>query len=159
MPLTLKYNIPLGGGSTISLPIVGNNVIIDWGGLGTELSGYRFTYTTPGIKTINITGTVYSLIYPLGVINKEYLIECVDFGNVGLETISFYGAINLTTVPSTLPPSVTDINNMFAYTNFNQNISSWVVSKVTNMASMFNCCSKFNQPLNDSFKSLTNFNI
>jgi len=46
--------------------------------------------------------------------------------------------------------NVTNMENMFYYaTNFNQDISKWNVSKVTNMNSMFNNAHSFNKPLND----------
>ena len=53
--------------------------------------------------------------------------------------------------------SVTDMSHMFSgrdkypfklKTGFNQNIDSWQTGKVTDMASLFRCASKFNQPVN-----------
>jgi surface protein len=44
--------------------------------------------------------------------------------------------------------SVTNMNSMFrACPNFNQDISTWCVSSVINMILMFNGCSVFNQDL------------
>ena len=44
--------------------------------------------------------------------------------------------------------NVTDMSDMFAISDFNGDISEWDVSKVTNMSGMFSD-SKFNQPLNN----------
>ncbi len=44
--------------------------------------------------------------------------------------------------------NVTDMSSMFAYNGtFNQNISRWNVSHVTTMASMFNNALSYNQPM------------
>ena len=42
---------------------------------------------------------------------------------------------------------VTDMSAMFSNSEFNQNISSWDVSNVTNMADMFRFAEDFNQPI------------
>ena len=44
---------------------------------------------------------------------------------------------------------VTDMDSLFAETDFSGDISRWDVSNVTNMNSMFNSCGNFNCPLND----------
>lgn len=51
-----------------------------------------------------------------------------------------YGVSNWNTA------NVIDMRNMFAYSNFNENISSWNVSNVQNMSSMFRN-TPFNQPI------------
>jgi len=56
--------------------------------------------------------------------------------------------------------SVTDMGGMFYFASvFNQDISNWNVSSVTEMANMFNGASAFNQPLEDwNVDSVTNCN-
>ena len=44
--------------------------------------------------------------------------------------------------------NITDMSNLFEYSDFNGNISNWDVSNVTNMASMF-MCSKFNNDISN----------
>lgn len=54
----------------------------------------------------------------------------------------------LTTIPNTLPPTVTSTSLMFYNNNlFNQDISVWDTSNVTEMEQMFNGASVFNQDL------------
>ena len=44
---------------------------------------------------------------------------------------------------------VTDMSNLFEYTNFNGDISQWDVSNVTDMSRMFSYCSLFNQDISN----------
>lgn len=72
-----------------------------------------------------------------------------DFGNtapnvrLGLQNVPL-------TVPSTLPPTLTNLTSMFENTyTFNQDISGWDVSHVTNMRLMFSGCELFNHDIAD----------
>ena len=57
---------------------------------------------------------------------------------------------NLTKVPDFLPSNIIYIEDLFSNaTNFNQDISMWDVSNVTNMSYMFSGASAFNQDLNN----------
>jgi hypothetical protein len=148
MALTLIYILPTSN-IQINIPLDGTYTI-DWGDVIN--SSNTFTYDTPGTKIIKITGNISSLIYNptyLNTSNSKYLISCTDFGNVGLTSISFNGAINLTNVPSTLPSSVNDISLIFANTEqFNQDLSSWDLSNITSMIAMFYNAKKFNNLVN-----------
>ena len=44
---------------------------------------------------------------------------------------------------------VTNMESLFEGTDFNGDISDWVVSNVTNMSYMFYNCKNFDKPLND----------
>jgi len=43
--------------------------------------------------------------------------------------------------------NVTDMNGLFAYSDFNGDISSWNVGNVSNMSCMFSHCTKFNSDI------------
>jgi surface protein len=65
--------------------------------------------------------------------------------------MAFYNAKNLTNVPANIPPTITNMSNMFTgVTKLNDpNISQWDVSHVQNMYQMFSGATAFNQPLNN----------
>lgn len=68
------------------------------------------------------------------------------------DTVTSYGFVlptTLLTVPTVLPRSVTNCEEMFQHCKyFNQDISMWDMSNVTNMTRMFNHTHLFNQSLN-----------
>ena len=73
-----------------------------------------------------------------------------SFGELGMLSLAsaFSGAANLTTVPTKLPATVTDISRMFGSAIiFNQDISVWDVSHVKTMQAMFHDAHAFNQPI------------
>ncbi len=80
-----------------------------------------------------------------------------SFGSVGLRSLfqAFAGAVNLTTVPATLPPTVTILTSTFGgCPQLNDpRLSGWQTGNVTSMAGMFAASSDspgvLNQPLND----------
>ncbi len=66
-------------------------------------------------------------------------------GSLNSFSTSFQNATSLTSVPSNIPATVTNLSNMFNNCPvFNQDISGWTVQQVTNMAGMFNGCTAFN---------------
>ena len=58
-----------------------------------------------------------------------------------------FSSYNLIEVPSTLHPALTNLQYMFSNCYFNQDISNWDVSNVTNMKQMFYNNYTFNQPI------------
>jgi surface protein len=61
---------------------------------------------------------------------------------------AFYDDSNLTAVPTDFPAAVTNMNTMFnGATAFNQDISTWDTAAVKNMNAMFESATAFNQAL------------
>jgi len=176
-PMVLEYNTNLGAvGKTITLPLKGTvNVTVDWGDGSiepfTSTGDKTHTYATNGIYTVSISGTLTGFgAYRLP--NADKLVKIKDFGNIGLTDLSnaCFNAKNLIEVPAQIPSAVTNLSYMFYNaTSFNQDLSTWDVSKVYNMSSMFDGARAFNQPLStwnvsqvtnmwDMFAGATSFN-
>jgi surface protein len=154
--MILEYNTNLSDGTTITVPLYNDvNVTVDWGdGTAPEpissAGNKNYTYAVDGIYTVYITGSMhrFGVAYPLP--NSEKLVKVISFGDLGLQYLRFYGAINLTQVPDVLPESVSDLSYAFENaSSFNDDIGTWNVSNVTQMRSMFNGASSFNQDIGD----------
>ena len=83
---------------------------------------------------------------------QEFLTAVISFGELGHKFVSlenaFYKCKNNFTVPTSLPSSITNINKMFSQCfRFNQSLELWNTVNVTSMASVFNNCYEFDQPL------------
>jgi hypothetical protein len=143
-PLILKYNLTIV--LAVQLPIFNyTGLSVNWGSTGsTGGSINEYIYDSPGIKTIYIYGNIPTLNCGVPYAANSYITECVSFGDVGLTKISFGNAIRLTKLPLTLPSTVTDLSYLCSFTTFNQDISSWDTSRVTN----FNYCF-YNNPVYD----------
>ena len=148
-PLVLVYNITVSS-FTLTLPInTGTITSIDWGdGTVTSDQTISHTYTDPGTYTVLIIGTgITTFDYSTGT-GQEFLSQCTSFGDIGLTNANkfFYNCQNLTVVPTDLPPSITNVSNMFySCFSFNGDISGWNTSNVTNMTFMFIGAYSFNQ--------------
>ncbi len=128
--------------------------VVDWGdGSPLETIGVagwlQHTYATAGphVGTVEQQPGVFSRY-----IGGAALLEVVSWGTVSmLGPFSFYAdgpSPNLTAVPSTAPPGVTNMSNMFfEATSFNQPISGWDTSSVTAMNAMFFGATSFNQDI------------
>ena len=152
--------------SGVSFAAFGEGVIeIDWGD-GSELAEYEVSsgpfgldaggtnlyhyydrmasyYVQLKVKSGTITG-IRAYDSSLGI--KEVL--SWGSGN-DIATISLIRQSKLKRVPSTILPTMTDLNNMFnGCIAFNQDLSGWDTSTVTNMSAMFDKCRAFNSPLN-----------
>lgn len=151
-PMILEYDTSLGT-TTIELEFGGTvNVFVNWG------DGTSNTYTTSGRKThtyasggvyqVTITGVLTS--FGAAGLPAPELTKCLSFGATGLTSLryAFNNASNLTVVPDTLPPTVTDLESAFAgCTSFNYDIGVWDVLNVTDMSGMFASATSFNQDI------------
>lgn len=158
-----RWDTTLGDGADqIVLPIYlsGNyNCLVKWGDgeetaitSGTSSVASHF-YTSAGVYTINITGTIEGWTFN-NAGDKEKLIEiqqwgCLQLGNLGGY---FYGCKNLEltandsldlTGTTTLFQAFRGCKNLGS----NGNMNGWNVSQVTSMSQMFYGASSFNQPI------------
>jgi surface protein len=130
-----------GGGFSISLPSSPSDQTI-------KISDVANFSGTPSITQISLNGTALD--------NNVKGLATGDtntwgLGNgVGLPTLTtlaslFSGAALLTSVPSDIPPTVTNLSGMFSgCIAFNQNLNTWSVQNVTNMGNLFAGCAAFN---------------
>jgi surface protein len=152
--MLIQINTGLSGcTNTVSLPLWGTltSVTVDWGD-GTALQtvsapgDVSHTYTPAFSGVVTISGTV-TQFGSTNNVSDCALTGVNDWGTIGITSLqsAFYGDKNLTSVPSPLPPGITDMNSMFyRATAFNQDVSSWDTSSVTDMSDMFYGATAFN---------------
>src|SRR5690625_4618640 len=144
-------------GRDFQLPLHGTgNVTIAWGDGEVEVitnpNAPEHTYVSHGEYTIRVLGTLTGAprFGQANYTNASAVTGVSSWGELGLTSLerAFRNATNLTTVPTELPASVTDLSGMFYYaSNFNQDIGEWDTSNVTNMSHMFRSASAFNQDI------------
>ena len=156
--MTLNFSLPASATTTVTLPISGvtGTPSVLWNNDPAKC---------PNVLTCDFTNSGSSPV-PMTVIFSDLTGDSLSFGQSGaawqgvaqLTSVSswsgnwtnfsnaFYGATALTSVPTTVPNSVTDTSQMFqGASTFNQNIRSWNTSKVTDMSGMFAGATAFNQ--------------
>jgi surface protein len=133
-PNTLAY--PVGEYTVTISPLLVSDDPSD----GTDVGPWLTIYgrTSPGGFTLSLFDS------------RAHLVEVVSFGDLGLRNLSqaFADHQHLTQLPSSLPSSVTNAQEMFWSSAFNASgITGWDVSNVTNMNSLFRNAGAFNQPI------------
>ena len=137
----------------IVLPLVGSGPLVvstDWGD-GNIDSLLTHTYLTNGVYNIivsPVSGT-YDSFGSSSFAGAQFMTSIDSWGN-DFTSLNFacHGAVNLTSVPSYLPASCTQVGNMFrGAISFNQDISTWDVSNLTNISYLFFEASVFNQDI------------
>lgn len=164
--LTLRF-VTDGAGQEVSIPLVvsGTGTVIDWDDGSTtnaNTSGwYPHTFASAGTYDVTIPGNKVTKIWGTGVPTTQLakLTAVVAWGDHPLTHIWFYHASALTSVPSTLPTTVTSLNETFKLcSTFNSaNVSNWDVSRVLDCTETFKDATLFNQPLNWSAPACKNF--
>lgn len=158
-PLELVFDTTLAAGTTVSVPLLGpHNVVIDWGDGSiesfsssqseTSFESRTHTYASEGEYTVSVGGTSFG--FGGSVPSRPNLTKCVAFGNLVRTSLraAFRTCINLTEVPTFVPPNVTDLSEMFfGATTFNQDIGGWDTSNILNMNLMFTAATSFNQDI------------
>jgi surface protein len=154
--LDTNLNNEISATNAIELPFDGLfDVTVNWGDAGAPerytTGPVRHVYATEGDYEVTIAGLADS--FGDGEWEGADLLTSVAaFGDLGLTSLefAFSGAANLTNVPDTLPAAVTSTRGMFqGAAAFNQDISNWDVSNVSNMGQMFNIAWSFNQDISD----------
>jgi surface protein len=161
--LSLKFTFPDPSGN-VQLPIIGTGVAVsvNWGDTITNTS-LSHTYSLSGTYTAVITitaGTITSFgtdgwagVAKLTDVTTNNPVTWGLGGAVTSFQYLFKGATALISVPSNVPPSVTNMSFMFTdASSFNQDISGWNVSNVQTMLLMFAGATLFN-------KNLTAWNV
>jgi surface protein len=157
-PMLVEVDTSLIAGTTVTLPLRGSvDVSVDWGdgqtSTATTGGDLQHTYASNGSYTIGIRGRLEQFGAGLdGYSHADAITGVSAWGDLGLARLNgaFAGARNLTSVPLTLPPTVTSLFSMFwGARSFNHPIGSWDTSNVEVMQSMFHGASVFNQPIGD----------
>lgn len=172
-PGDLVLEVFVGNGSTsdavLQLGLAGEitNATIDWGdgGPGTAIpnqpsgtASALFTHTYPNTSNVayqvTITATKIESFGACGGLTAPWnLTKVLQWGSVGITNLecAFYDRSQLTYVPPTLPTGVTTLKDAFRDAHiFDQDLSGWNTSAVTDMSHMFELAYAFNngaQPL------------
>ena len=141
------------GNLTMSLPFSNfvTNINVNWGDGTSSLAQTTpqiHTYSAPGSYSISISGHVLQFGSYTQYQGASLISSVSQWGGLRLTSLNgaFNGATKLVSVPTSIPSLVTDMTAMFiSASSFNQDISSWNVSKVTNMGFMFSGATSFNQ--------------
>lgn len=127
-----------------------DSVVINWGDGSAEQSFQNITdqavhnYATHGEYTISVSGKLNRLYFTREA--AEALTTVDSFHNLGLTHITFIslgsgvqGAENLVAVPDSLPSTVSSLDGTFLGARiFNDDISGWDVSNVTQFGNFLN---------------------
>jgi len=156
LSLTFTFADPSGN---VAIPISGPFLVVavDWGD-GSPISGLSHTYSLAGtytavVSTFASSATSFGTDGWAGVANlTDVSTNNVSTWGLGSAVTTFQylfkGATLLTSVPSNVPPNVTNMSYMFTdASSFNQDISGWNVSNVRTMLLMFAGATSFNKNL------------
>ena len=128
-------------------------------------------YAIPGVYTVTITGKFPHMLFAdaamdepglhIASYDSKKLLSVKQWGDNPWQSMAyaFVGTSNLVINATDVPDLslVTDMSYMFATSAFNQDVSRWDTSSVTNMGDMFRGTSAFNQDISRwDISSVTN---
>ncbi|SFT12283.1 protein of unknown function, DUF285 [Acinetobacter bohemicus] len=127
------------------------NIAVDWG------DGVLVKYPNHSSSRLNKTGIAELSVVkvyvdqPMNMLGVEGFVAITDWGDTPVKAFNLRDILlpeyTGRRVPDYLPTYVRSTSYMFGLTIFNDDISMWDVSRVTEMTSMFAECEYFNQPL------------
>jgi len=142
--MVLHFNTNHIDGTTITLPLNGTvNVTVDWGDGSSETvtnaGNLEHTYSSEGKYRVSIAGTLTKFGQYYSMDLQDNLDSVSSWGDLGITSFegAFIETTNLSSLPTDIPPTVTNTNKMFYGSSFNGDISNWDVSNVINMNQMF----------------------
>ena len=141
--------------NTITIPVGGaiSRYTVDWGDgtVTVHENDAKHSYDTPGTYTVQVSGNFTRISLGDDPRAASALRSIDQWGATRWATMesAFEGANNMAYRATDAPDlsGVTDMSEMFRFSSFNGDISSWDVSTVTNMSEMFALTDSFNQPL------------
>ncbi len=157
-PMVIHINTNYSTGTAMHLPItgIGDTVFVNWGdgtSVDTLLSAGEplHEYASEGEYTIQISGqlTYYGALSD--ELDAQKVVAVETFGDLPISVLTgaFKNYINLDSVPSTLPSTVSYLTS--AFENITQdsikNLGNWDVSNVVGMSKMFYNAPNFNGDL------------
>jgi surface protein len=159
--ISLHYSIPTPN-TQVVIPLYGTDLVVstNWGD-GTDAT-LDHTYSAIGEYDVVVTLAVGSYnsfgVTDEDAIGIQYLTSVTSWGpDFTSLSMGFSGATSLTSVPPSLPASVTDLSYMFVgATSFNSPLNTWNTSLVTNMIGMFQHANAFDSSINFDTSSVTN---
>ncbi|HET8809613.1 MAG TPA: BspA family leucine-rich repeat surface protein [Flavobacteriaceae bacterium] len=148
------------GDLNITIPTTGTgyNYTVDFGDGSVQYNvtgDVTHSYFTPGIYTVTISGNFPRIDFSSASFDTREQIKSIEqWGDIQWASMekAFTGCSNMVINATDAPDlsQVTDISSMFEQaSSFNQSINHWNVSNVTNMSSLFSNAITFNQPLNN----------
>jgi hypothetical protein len=124
-----RFQLTVSTGQTYGLPLFSvagtqPNIIVDWGDSSESTitnvnDSNRFhTYTSGGTYTVSIIGSLPGFRVDNDAYKTLYS-AILDWGNVGLRSLNFYGCVNITSIPNATSGlgRVTQWNNTFRGTS------------------------------------------
>lgn len=136
------------------------NLNIDWGdgtnsGLITSSSSVAriHTYVSPGTYTVTISGFMPGFTVNNTTAIRNLITAIVQWGNVGVRSINFYGCVNLTSIPGSASLSgvggYTGLLEVRSFANFMRG------TRITNIPSDIFAYSPYATTFSDTFSSVT----